>query len=337
VSTQRQPTAEGPRLLDGFGRHLDYLRLSVTERCNFACAYCLPHGCPRSAVGDAPLSAPEVERLVRGFAALGFRKVRLTGGEPTLRPDLVELVERTARVPGIRHVGLTTNGSRLAALAADLGEAGLTCLNVSVDSLDPARFAAITHRAGLAQVLAGVEAALAAGIPRIKVNAVLLKGTDAAEVDRFLDWARGAAVTVRFIELMETGDAPAFFAANHVPAAEIERLLAERGWRRQPHRPGDGPAVEHALPGHPGRIGVIAPYRHGFCEDCNRLRVSAAGALRLCLFADRSVPLRHLLQADAQRDALAEAVRVAVGAKPASHRLAERRTGDVRSLATIGG
>ncbi len=330
------PASAAP-LLDGFGRRLDYLRLSVTERCNFACAYCAPQGCPRAPGGEAPLSADEVGRLLAGFGAMGFAKVRLTGGEPTLRPDLVELVARAAATPGVRHVGLTTNGSRLAGLAADLAEAGLTCLNVSVDSLDPERFAAITHRAGLAQVLAGVEAAKAAGIPRIKVNAVLLRGTGEAEVDRFLDWAGAAAVTVRFIELMETGDDPAFFAREHVPAAAIEALLTARGWRRLPRREGDGPAEDWGRPGQPGRVGVIAPYRHGFCAACNRLRVSAAGALRLCLFADRTVSLRHLLQSDDQRPALVAAVRGAVGAKPAGHRLAERCTGGVRSLATIGG
>jgi cyclic pyranopterin phosphate synthase len=325
-----------PRLLDGFGRHLQYLRLSVTGRCNFRCAYCLPHGCPRGA--DAPpLSVPEIERLARGFSDLGFSKLRLTGGEPTLRADLIEIVERLADLPGLRHLGLTTNGSRLEGLAVDLARAGLTCLNVSVDSLDPARFASITSCAGLERVLRGVEAAIAAGIPRIKVNVVLLAETGAEELERFISWARDAPLTVRFIELMETCGDPAFFARHHLPAAGLERLLAERGWRPLPRAEGEGPATLYGLEGCRGRIGVIAPYQHGFCRSCNRLRVSATGDLRLCLFAEREVPLRHLLQSDRQRPELVAAVRAAVHGKPASHRLGDHRLGLVQSLASIGG
>jgi cyclic pyranopterin phosphate synthase len=323
-------------LVDGLGRRLEYLRLSVTDRCNFRCAYCLPNGCPRGS-GDQPLSVAEIERLVRGFADVGFWKVRLTGGEPTLRPDVIELVNRVAATPGVRHVGLTTNGYRLRAIAKDLAEAGLTCLNVSVDSLDPDRFAALTGVSRLDHVLAGVEAALAARIMRVKVNAVLMAGTGAAELDRFIAWARDLPISVRFIELMETGSDPEFFRRNHVPAAEVERLLAERGFERLPRRPGDGPAIDYARPGQRGRIGIIAPYRHEFCESCNRLRVSSSGAMKLCLFADREIPLRHLLQSDAQRGELAARVRSSACAKPASHRLREGLVGLVRNLASIGG
>ena len=333
---QRTIHHEPPRLLDGHGRHLRYLRLSVTDRCNLRCAYCLPNGCPRGS-GEAPLSLPEIRRLVRAFDELGFHKVRLTGGEPTLRRDLLEIVAAVAASPGVHHVGLTTNGLRLAALAADLARAGLNCLNVSIDSLDPARFEAITSHPGLDQVLAGVEAALAAGIPRIKVNAVLLSTTDDAEVDRFLAWARDMPVTVRFIELMETAGDPAYFLRHHVPAAEIERRLAERGWRRLPRREGDGPATDYGLAGHRGRIGVIAPYRRGFCQDCNRLRVSAAGELKLCLFSERTIPLRQLLQSNGQHEALVAAIEAAVGAKPATHQLAARRVDGLRNMAVIGG
>jgi cyclic pyranopterin phosphate synthase len=335
LRTSADPT--GPRLLDSQGRHLQYLRLSITELCNFRCTYCLPGGCPKGAVAQ-PLTVPEIDRLVRGFAAMGFWRVRLTGGEPTLRRDILEIVARVAAAPGVRHVGLTTNGYRLRTLASDLAEAGLNCLNVSVDSLDPARFASITGGTSrLEDVVGGIEAAMAAGIPRIKVNAVLLAGTDGAALDRFLGWVRDAPLSIRFIELMETRGDPAYFARNHVPASVMERLLEERGWSRLPGVEGEGPASEYGHPGHRGRIGIIAPYRKGFCATCNRLRVSASGNLKLCLFADREVPLRHLLRSDGQRDALAAAVRTAVGAKPASHHLGEGRVGMVRSLASIGG
>ncbi|HTN51130.1 MAG TPA: GTP 3',8-cyclase MoaA, partial [Anaeromyxobacter sp.] len=309
---------------------------SVTERCNFRCTYCLPGGCP-AAAGAPPLSVEEIDRLVGAFAVLGFWKVRITGGEPTLRGDVVEIVRRVAATPGVRHVGMTTNGYRLRSIAGDLARAGLTCLNVSVDSLDPERFAAITGTPLLPRVLEGVEAAMAAGIPRLKVNAVLLAGTDGAEVDRFLAWTREAPVTVRFIELMEVGADPAWFARNHVPAAELERLLQDRGWSRLPRGEGEGPATNYGKAGHPGRVGIIAPSRHDACARCNRLRVSSGGRLRLCLFDRREVPLRPLLGSDAQRGALTGAIRAAVGAKPASHPVARGGARALSSLSAIGG
>ncbi len=287
----------GPHLQDAYGRRLEYLRLSVTERCNFRCTYCLPGGCP-AGDGRKPLSVEEIDRLVRGFAALGFWKVRITGGEPTLRRDVVGIVERVAAVPGVRHVGMTTNGYRLESLAGELARAGLTALNVSVDSLDPDRFAAITGRSLLSQVVAGVDAALAAGIPRIKVNAVLLAETGADEIDRFLGWARDTPLTIRFIELMETGCSPALYARPHLPASAIEQLLVARGWSRLPRGEGDGPAVDYGQDGHRGRIGVIAPYAEGLLPRLQPAPDLLGGDLKLCLFDDRAVPLRHLLQSD---------------------------------------
>lgn len=331
--TRKDP---GSPLVDATGRRLEYLRLSVTEKCNFRCTYCLPGGCPKGAA-EQPLSAPEIRRLLAAFAELGFRKVRLTGGEPTLRTDILELVAAAAATPGVRHVGMTTNGYRLRGLARDLADAGLSCLNVSVDSLDPERFTALTGCGQLDQVVGGVEAALAAGIPRIKVNAVLMKGTDEDELERFLLWARDVPITIRFIELMQMGGDTGFFDRHHVPAAEVERWLLARGFAPVPRERIDGPSTDYAHPGHRGRIGLIAPYKQGFCSTCNRLRVSSVGNLKLCLFADRELPLRPLLQADGQRGELVAAVRTAVGAKPPSHHLDEGRTGNLRSLASIGG
>jgi cyclic pyranopterin phosphate synthase len=323
-------------LHDAFGRRLTYLRLSVTERCNFTCEYCLPDGC--RAGGAAPLTVAEIERLLAAFAGLGVWKVRLTGGEPTLRHDLPAIVQAVAATPGVRRVGLTTNGLRLRSLAGTLRGAGLTSLNVSVDSLDPARFAAITGVDALGEVVAGVDAALATALPSVKVNAVLLRGLGEAELDRFLAWTRALPLTVRFIELMRTGQNGAYFERNHLPAAELRDELARRGWVEVPRDETDGPATNYAHPDFAGRIGVIAPYAAGFCETCNRLRVSATGALRLCLFGERDdVPLRHLLRSASQRQELVDLIAAAVARKPRAHHLAEGSSGSLGSLAVIGG
>lgn len=323
-------------LTDPHGRRLEYLRLSVTDRCDFRCAYCLPGGCPPAA-GPAPLGLDEISRLARAFASLGVRKVRVTGGEPTLRGDLVEIVARLAAVPGLARVGLSTNGRRLAVLAAPLRRAGLTSLNVSLDSLDAARFERITGRRKLAEVLFGLEAALAAGMPTVKVNAVLLRGLEGRELDAFLELARERPLTVRFIELMRTSDNAGFFQRFHLPAAEVARALEERGWRALPRGPEDGVATPYGRPGHRGRVGLIAPYGRGFCARCDRVRVTSSGELRPCLFGDVGVPLRPLLASDAQRPELLGAIASGVRLKPAAHGLREGRSGLTANLAAIGG
>ncbi len=329
-------TAPGHALEDALGRRLHYLRLSITDRCNFRCVYCLPDGCG-AAAGPDPLSLAEIRRLVRAFADLGFWKVRLTGGEPTVRRDVVEIVRAVAGTPGVRKVGLTTNGWRLDALAPALREAGLASVNVSLDSLAPERFRAVTGSPRAERVVAGIEAALAAGIPVVKVNVVLLRGLEEAEVVRFLDWTRAAPLRVRFIELMETADNRGFFAGARLEAGAVRRLLAARGWTRLARTGLDGPAVEYGHPGHAGLAGIISAYEDGFCEGCNRLRVTSQGALRLCLFGEEEVPLRPLLGSDADRDALVARIRAAVAAKPPSHLLRLGRCGTTRHLAATGG
>jgi cyclic pyranopterin phosphate synthase len=330
----RTPPAHG--LEDALGRRLHYLRLSITDRCNFRCVYCLPDGCG-AAAGPAPLTLPEIRRLVRGFADLGFWKVRLTGGEPTVRRDVTEVVRAVAETPGVRKVGLTTNGYRLDALAPALRDAGLSSINVSLDSLDPDRFRAVTGNARPDRVVAGIEAALASGIPAVKLNVVLLRGLEEAEVVRFLDWTRAVPLRVRFIELMETGDNRDFFVRARLEAGAVRRLLAARGWARLARTGLDGPAVEYGHPDHAGLAGVISAYDEGFCEGCNRLRVTSQGGLRQCLFGEEEVPLRPLLQADGDREALVARIRAAVAEKPAAHLLQLGRCGTTRHLAQTGG
>lgn len=324
------------KLRDSLGRDLHYLRLSVTDRCNFRCVYCLPNGCPK-APADQPLSLEEIRRLMCAFAGLGFWKVRLTGGEPTLRPDIVKVVEQVARTPGIRRVGLTTNGHRLAAMTSELREAGLMSLNVSLDSLDPRRFLEITGSPHLDGIIAGIDAALAAGIPSVKVNVVLLRGMGDRELGRFLAWTRDQPLAVRFIELMETGENGALFQRARLPAAEVRGKLERLGWTRLPRDAGDGPSMNYGHPDHAGRTGLISAYSGGFCDSCNRLRVSSAGDLKLCLFGEQAVALRPLLQDDACQAELMDLIERSVTRKPAAHELASGRCGPTANLAMTGG
>jgi cyclic pyranopterin phosphate synthase len=323
-------------LQDAFGRHIHYLRLSVTDRCNFRCVYCLPQGCNKGPE-SAPLSLDEIERLARGFARLGFWKVRLTGGEPTTRSDIAEITRTISDIPGIRRVGLTTNGYRLTGVASALCGAGLSSLNVSLDSLDPERFARLTGCSRLESIVAGVEAALEAGIPSVKVNVVLLQDLCDREFDQFLAWTRRLPLGIRFIELMQTGENGAFFRQHHLSAEKIRLMLESRGWARLAREESDGPAKYYGHPGHLGKVGLIAPYSAGFCEACNRVRVSSTGNLRLCLFDGEEIPLRQLLQSHAQEDDLVRLIESSIKAKPASHRLQQGRCEATTNLASIGG
>lgn len=323
-------------LEDGFGRVFPYLRLSLTEACNFRCSYCLPDGY-RPDGRPVFLALDEIRRLVRGFAALGMHKIRLTGGEPTLRKDLTSIIAAVSAVPGVRKVALTTNGCRLPQLVSRWREAGLTALNVSMDSLDPARFAAITGHDRFDEVFTGVELARTLGFESLKLNVVLLRGLNDDELPAWCDYLRERDVSVRFIELMRTGDNHAYFERHHLRAQRLEQQLCDAGWQLQPRQRDAGPAREYAHPNHRGRIGVIAPYSRDFCKGCNRLRVTARGQLRLCLFGDFGVDLRPLLQSDADLDALCMRIRSQLGLKAAGHGLHHGDTGLTRHLASIGG
>jgi cyclic pyranopterin phosphate synthase len=323
-------------LSDPFGRTFPYLRLSLTEACNFRCGYCLPEGY----VADgrpAFLAREEVRRLLQGFASVGMRKVRLTGGEPTLRKDLDAIIADAATTPGIARVALTTNGTRLPANVGPWREAGLSSLNVSVDSLDRGVFEAVTGHDRLPEILDGIDRALGLGFEAVKLNAVLLRGVNDETLPAWLDYLRERRVSVRFIELMRTNDNVAHFERHHVRAEAIERQLADGGWVRMVRAADAGPAVEYVHPDFAGRVGIIAPYARDFCAGCNRLRVTARGDLRLCLFGDFGVPLRPLLQRDADREALVELIASQLRLKAAGHGLHAGDSGIVPHLASIGG
>lgn len=321
-------------MIDQYQRRFNYLRLSVTEACNFRCTYCLPNGyCPSG--DDQPLSRAQIHTLVQAFAHNGTRKIRLTGGEPTLRRDLADIIGLCKATPGIQTVALTSNGYRMTKQLHSYVDAGLDQLNLSADSLRPESFRLITGHDKLAEVLASLRLALKLGVRSVKLNTVLLKGYNAHQLQDFFALIRDLPITLRFIELMNTGDNADYFAARHQSAAEIQQQLLDQGWVQVLRGPDAGPALEYSHGDYAGNVGFIMPYSKNFCASCNRLRLSASGKLHLCLFGDEGVDLRpHLAEGP---EAIAERLRSLVLGKQAGHRLAEGHTGHTRHLAMLGG
>jgi len=285
------------------------------------------------------MSPVEIERLVAAFSSMGFWKFRLTGGEPTTRSDIVEIAERVSRVAGVKRLAISTNGYRLKALVRPLLGAGVTAFNVSLDSLDREKFNRTTGTSKFEDVMSGIEEVLAAGTASIKLNAVLMRDVNdrPEDVHRFAEFVRERPISIRWIELMRTGENSELFQKHHVSATSLQRTFLESGWSRVARQSGDGPAVEFTHPSYRGRLGLIAPYGQGFCETCNRLRVSSAGGLRLCLFGSGEIPLREFLQSDGQKDQLVAAVHAALRMKLPTHLLHEGNYGITRNLSTIGG
>ncbi len=312
-------------LVDSFARRIRYLRISVTDRCNYRCSYCMPEALsdqmlfePRSAV----LTFEELERLVRIFARLGVRKLRLTGGEPTVRKGIVELAQRLRAVPGIEQLVMTSNGHLLGTLAAPLAAAGVSAINVSLDTLDPTKFAELTGRGDLARVLDGIDAAIAAGM-RVKLNAVALRGVNDDELVALCEyaWARGAVP--RFIEHMPMSDGALYATDAELPAAEIRaRLEGVLGTFKvaQPSHADAGPARYWRLAADPQReVGIISAMTEHFCDDCNRLRLTATGALHACLGHDDAISLRDVLRRGGTDEDVVRAIAGAVTGKRAGH------------------
>jgi len=323
------------QLHDGFGRRFSYLRLSVTDVCNFRCGYCLPNGYQRNPRGF--LGLDEIRRLVTAFAELGTWKIRLTGGEPTVRKDFTDIVRTVRAVPGVKRIAMTTNAYRLAGDAAVLKAAGVDAINISLDGLDAGHFERITGDLRFDRVMAGIDAALDQGFDAVKINTVLLKGLNDDQLPAFFDFVRNRPLSVRFIELMRTGDNGEYFDRRHVGGALVRDKLEQAGWSPQQRGAAAGPAIEYAHPDYAGRIGIIAPYAPGFCDTCNRLRVTARGGLRLCLFGNGTGNLRPLLQHDAQKAELKAMVLTALFGKRVSHSLHDGDYGDTPNLAMTGG
>lgn len=327
-----------PQFTDSFDRSFYYLRLSITDVCNFRCNYCLPDGYqPQGVANKSFLSLDEIRRVTRAFAAAGTEKVRLTGGEPSLRRDFTDIIAAVRENSAIRQLAVTTNGYRLARDAAAWREAGLTALNVSIDSLDARQFHAITGQDKFQQVMSGIDAAFEAGFSKVKVNTVLMRNINHNSLQTFLDWIRSRPIQLRFIELMETGDGGELFRKHHISGSVIRDSLLVQGWTRQSRGRSDGPAQVFRHPDYQGEIGLIMPYEKDFCASCNRLRVSATGKLHLCLFGDGGVSLRDLLVDDSQQDQLQERIAACLRTKKQTHFLHQGNTGMTQNLSYIGG
>ncbi|GMM88469.1 GTP 3',8-cyclase MoaA [Vibrio fortis] len=323
---------------DRFHRKFYYLRLSVTDVCNFKCTYCLPDGYkPSGQKNSSFLSVPEIKRIVRAFADCGTSKIRITGGEPSLRKDFTEIIDTVASTPGIQKVATTTNGYRMEKQVAQWREAGLTNINVSVDSLDSRMFHQITGENKFTEVMRGIDKAFEVGYEQIKVNVVLMKDLNSQELPSFLNWIKDKPIQLRFIELMQTGEMDDLFDKHHVSGVAIRNHLIANGWLLKVKAVNDGPAQVFVHPDYKGEIGLIMPYEKDFCESCNRLRVSATGKLHLCLFGDHGVELRDLLQEDEQEDALIARIQAELQTKSVSHFLHDGNSGMTPHLASIGG
>ena len=306
--------------------------------CNFRCTYCLPDGYKPSGINNKGfLSLDEIRRVTRAFSALGTEKVRLTGGEPSLRRDFADIIAAVRENRAIRQLAVTTNGYRLARDAALWRDAGLTAINVSVDSLDARQFHAITGQDKFRQVMDGIDSAFAAGFSKVKVNTVLMRDVNHHQLDTFLAWIQSRPIQLRFIELMETGEGSELFRNHHISGMVLRDELLRRGWIHQLRQRSDGPAQVFCHPDYAGEIGLIMPYEKDFCASCNRLRVSSTGKLHLCLFGEGGVDLRDLLQEDAQQGVLEQRIAAALTHKKQTHFLHQGNTGITQNLSYIGG
>jgi len=310
-------------LVDKFGRQVNYLRISVTDRCDFRCVYCMAEEMtflPRAQI----LSLEEIQRLARVFVELGVRKIRLTGGEPLIRRDVLSLIQQLGQMPGLEQLVLTSNGSHLPQMAQGLRQAGVKRINISLDSLDPPRFQAMTRTGDLTQVLAGIDAALAQGFERIKLNTVVLKGRNDDEILPLVEFARRKGTDITFIEEMPLGHIEehqrdeCFMASD-----EVRAVIASRYSLTPTTHLSGGPARYYQFDDSNVRVGFISPHSHNFCGDCNRVRLTAEGRLLLCLGNEHSVDLRAVVRAtedDAEGNAiLRQAIVDAMGLKPERH------------------
>lgn len=324
------------QLIDSQGRQFPYLRLSITDVCNFSCQYCLPDGYQCDSKKSF-LTQSEIKHLVSAFAELGTWKIRLTGGEPTVRKDFNDIVRTISSVPGIEQVAMTTNGYKLRQRIRSWVDAGLTNLNVSVDSLDPKLFHSLTGHNRLKEILQGIELAQSLNLNKIKLNAVLLKDVNSHQFHEYAALLKDNKLSMRFIELMQTGDNLEYFNRYHVSAQVLKNHLLCNGWTEKLKEVGAGPAIEYVHPEYQGTFGVIAPYSKDFCDSCNRLRVSSTGDFHLCLFGEHGHSIRHLLQHENDKQELKQTLCYLLSKKRKQHFLHDGNPGGTPNLASVGG
>lgn len=308
------------RLVDDFGRTVNYVRISVTDRCDFRCVYCMAEEMqfvPRAQL----LTLEELGQIARAFTELGVGKIRITGGEPLVRRNVLKLFRDIGALPGLRELVLTTNGSQLAHMARDLRDAGVRRVNISLDSLDPERFRHITRVGDLAVVRAGIDAALAAGFERVKLNAVILKHRNDDEVTDLVRFAVDRGMDISFIEEMPLGvigdhdRAEAYYSSDAI-RADLERTFT----LVQTTENTGGPSRYFRIPATDTRVGFISPHSHNFCDTCNRVRLTCEGRLLLCLGQEHSVDLRHVVRANpGDLESLKQAIRASMRIKPKGH------------------
>jgi len=325
-------------LIDRYQRHIDYLRLSITDRCNLRCVYCMPEeGVPKLGHGEV-LSYEEILRMAQLASRMGITKFRITGGEPLVRKDVLYLCENLSQMPGVKSLSLTTNGVLLSPLAKNLFAAGIRRINISLDTLKPERFLAITRKDFFREVWQGIETALHVGFRPIKLNVVVMQGVNDDEIEDMARLTYSYPFHVRFIEFMPfKSSAPyeKFLSAEEI----VNRLSQVAPLMPVESQNSNGPALHYSFPGAIGKIGIISPVSHHFCPTCNRLRVTADGQLRTCLFATEETDLRSLLRLGCSDETIISTIRAAIDRKPEKHSLESSvfRSCISRSMSTIGG
>lgn len=333
-----QESAEKVHVSDRFDRVIDYLRISITDRCNLRCIYCMPSQGVSLLNHDDILNYEEILRTVRVAAGLGVRKVRITGGEPLVRKNLAWLISSLKAIPGIEDISLTTNGLLLRDLIDAFAEAGLTRINVSIDSLEPSRYAEITRGGDLTRVLAGIRRAGELGIHPVKINMVPIRGVNDDEIEAFAQLARDEQYDVRFIEFMPTGANEFWSAERVVTTDEIMERVGKLGALSPVRHRKDGPARYYAMEGTEGVLGFISPISHHFCGSCNRLRLTSDGKLRPCLFSETEIDLKSAMRRGAPDSELERLLLLAIEVKPQAHTLTSSPvTHDRRPMSAIGG
>ncbi|GJM75170.1 GTP 3',8-cyclase [Paenibacillus macerans] len=333
------------QLLDSFGREHDYLRISVTDRCNLRCVYCMPAEGVVFQPHDEIMSYEEIAETVSALAPMGLRKLRITGGEPLVRKDLDKLIAMLSGIPGIEDIAMTTNGMFLAGKAAALKQAGLNRVNISLDSLRQDRFAMITRGGEVRRVLEGLQAAVEFGFDPIKLNVVLMKGVNDDEIRDFIALTLDKPLHVRFIEYMPIGSATDSWRSTYLPLSSVDEVCREAGWETEdvagPR--GNGPAESKRVVGAAGTFGLIHPVSEHFCDNCNRLRLTADGHIKACLYWSDELHVRPLAAAG-DREGIRAMFLKALGGKPKNHEMAlalekkqQSHTPTVRRMSQIGG